>query len=376
VPATASVLRAEPFLIAVTAVALTAVPIGMAGWPSDVLGQVGALSAVVGACCLAAWRRRPRLVVVVGPVLMLVPLFLGPPLPTIALAVLLAYAALAGEQFSGRAAWVAAAAFVGYLVVSYAATGDDSPGLIVLTLPGYLAGTAIRLRRQTADELAERGRELDQEREMFAAVSVRNERARIASELHDIVGHALSVMVVQAAAGQRLVDRKPDAARASLEAIADSARQGRADLQRLIQLLTGSDVATPDLALVDEIVSSAARSGLQVTCRFEGDQDGVGETAAHMAFRVVQESLTNALRHAPGSAVRVLVRGDDDGRSLTVRVENDQARSGARSDLVGTGRGLAGLRERVLAAGGAFAAGPTTEGGWRVQAQLIGRSSA
>ena len=306
---------------------------------------------------------------------MLVPLFLGPDLPTIGLAVLLAYAALAGEQFSGRAAWFAAAAFVGYLVVAYAVTRDDSPGLIVLTLPGYLAGTAIRLRRQTADELAERGRELDQEREMFAAVSVRNERARIASELHDIVGHALSVMVVQAAAGQRLVDRKPDAARASLEAIADSARQGRADLQRLIQLLSGSDVGPPDLALVDEIVSSAARSGLQVTCRFEGDRDGVGETAAHMAFRVVQESLTNALRHAPGSAVRVLVRGDDDGRSLTVRVENDQARAGARSDLVGTGRGLAGLRERVLAAGGVFAAGPTTEGGWQVQAQLVGRQA-
>ena len=230
-------------------------------------------------------------------------------------------------------------------------------------MPGYLAGTAIQLRRQTADELAARGRELDEEREMFTAVSVRNERARIASELHDIVGHALSVMVVQAAAGQRLVDRKPEAARASLEAIADSARQGRADLRRLIQLLTGSDVAAPDLALVDEIVSSAARSGLQVTCRFEGDRDGVGETAAHMAFRVVQESLTNALRHAPGAAVRVLVRGDDGGCSLTVRVENDQARAGARRDLIGTGRGLAGLRERVLGAGGTFAAGPT-ERGW------------
>ena len=109
-----------------------------------------------------------------------------------------------------------------------------------------------------------------------------------------------------------------------------------------------------------------------MTCRFEGDRDGVDEPAAHMAFRVVQESLTNALRHAPGSAVRVLVRGDDDGRSLTVRVENDQASAGARSDLVGTGRGLAGLRERVLAAGGAFAAGPTSEGGWLVQARLGG----
>jgi signal transduction histidine kinase len=361
-------------LTAVVAAAVTAVPIAVAGWPSAVAGQVGALCAVIGAACIAGWRRWPRVVVVAGPALFLVPLFLGPDLPTIGLAILLAYAALAADQFSGRGAWVAAAVFVAYVALVYAVSGDlSSPGVVVLTLPGYVAGTAIRLRRQTADELAERGRELDQEREMFTAVSVRNERARIASELHDIVGHALSVMVVQAAAGQRLVDRKPEAARASLEAIADSARQGRADLARLIQLLTGSDVATPDLALVDEIVSSAARSGLQVTCRFEGDRDGVGEPAAHMAFRVVQESLTNALRHAPGSAVRVLVRGDDDGRSLTVRVENDQASAGPRNDLVGTGRGLAGLRERVLAAGGAFVAGPTTEGGWRVQAQLLAR---
>jgi signal transduction histidine kinase len=366
------VRRAEAVLTALVAAAVTAVPIAVTGWPSAVAGQVGALCAVVGAACIGGWRRWPRVVVVVGPALFLVPLFLGPELPTIGLAILLAYAALAADQFSGRAAWVAAVVFMGYVALVYAVSGDyASPGVVVLTLPGYLAGTAIRLRRQTADELALRGRELDQEREMFTAVSVRNERARIASELHDIVGHALSVMVVQAAAGQRLVDRKPEAARASLEAIADSARQGRADLQRLIQLLTGSDVAAPDLALVDEIVSSAARSGLQVTCRFEGDRDAVGETAAHMAFRVVQESLTNALRHAPGSAVRVLVRGED-GRSLTVRVENDQARAGARTDLVGTGRGLAGLRERVLEAGGAFAAGPTSEGGWLVQAHLGG----
>ena len=217
-------------LTALVAAALPAVPIAVAGWPSGLAGQIGALCAVVGAACIAGWRRWPRVVAVLGPALFLVPLFLGPDLPTIGLAILLAYAALAADQFSGRAAWVAAATFVGYLAVAYVITGDDSPGLIVLTLPGYLAGTAIRLRRQTADELAERGRELDQEREMFTAVSVRNERARIASELHDIVGHALSVMVVQAAAGQRLVDRKPEAARASLEAIAESARQGRADL--------------------------------------------------------------------------------------------------------------------------------------------------
>jgi signal transduction histidine kinase len=128
-------------------------------------------------------------------------------------------------------------------------------------------------------------------------------------------------------------------------------------------------VATPDLTLVDEIVARAAASGLRVTCRFEGDRDGVAAETGHLAFRVVQESLTNALRHAPGSAVRVLVRGEPDGRTMTVRVENDEG-APPRRDLVGTGRGLAGLRERVAALGGRFSSGPTAGGGWYVEAQL------
>jgi signal transduction histidine kinase len=198
-------------------------------------------------------------------------------------------------------------------------------------------------------------------------VAVRNERARIARELHDIVGHALSVMVVQAAAGQRLVDRTPDAARASLDAIAEAARQGRTDLQQLIRLLGGADVGTPDLGLVDEIVGTASRSGLAVSCQIDGNDD-VDEAVAHVAFRVVQESLTNALRHAPGSAVRVLLRPGP--AALTVRVENAPPPVGPHPGLVGTGRGLAGLRERVLSGGGSFAAGPTPEGGWQVEARI------
>jgi signal transduction histidine kinase len=231
----------------------------------------------------------------------------------------------------------------------------------------------LRLRRETAEQLAQRGRDLEAERALFAEVSVRNERARIASELHDIVGHALSVMVVQAAAGQRLIERQPAAARLSLEAIAESARQGRADLQRLVDLLAGTDVHASDLALVDEVVARASRSGLRVSCRFEGDREGVDASAGHVAFRIVQESLTNALRYAPGADVRILIRGEPDGRSLTVRVENDEG-TAVRRDGLGAQRGLAGLRERVAELGGRFEAGPTPDGGWRVEAQLSGHA--
>lgn len=361
---------------AAVALLLVLVPYVDGPTPRTPVQWLGVACLAAGAAALGGWLRRPVLSAVAGPLLVVVPLFTGPEPPDSAVVVVTAYAVLVGATFAGRAAWGAAALSAVWLLVLYAASGCwANPGLAVLTVPGYAAGTVLRLRRRTAEALTERVRELDEERELFAQVAVRNERARIAAELHDIVGHALSVMVVQAAAGQRLATRDPDAARASLEAIAESARQGRADLQRLVDLLGGADVPVSatgagDLGLVDEVVARAARSGLDVTCRFEGDRDVIEPGRAHLAFRVVQESLTNALRHAPGSVVRVLVRGESGGRCLVVRVENDSAPSAARNDLTGGGNGLQGLRERVLDVGGFFAAGPSGEGGWRVEARL------
>ena len=240
------------------------------------------------------------------------------------------------------------------------------------TVPPYAAGTVLRLRKETADELALRAQELEDERELFAEIALRHERARIASELHDIVGHAISVMVIQAAAGQRLVDADPARAKEAFIAISESARQGTKDLERLIELLGGSegDVGGgPDLSLVDEVVARAGRSGLNVTCRFEGDRDRVPEPVAHLAFRVVQESLTNALRYAPGADVRIVISVDQAERGLAVRVENDRAAQNS-APLAGTGRGLVGLRERIQTLGGQFSAGTTGVGGWAVEARL------
>ena len=366
----ALVVRYEAQLIAVLALAFTVIPLFVTGGLHGFKGWTGASCTVIGAVLIAWWRRFPTAVLVVGPALLLVCGYTGPGPSNFLLAVLFGYGFLIAERFSGRSAWVAGSASFGYLLFLYAITGSwDSPGLLILIAPGFVAGTALRLRRETSEQLVERGRELEAERELFAELSVRNERARIASELHDIVGHTLSVMVVQAAAGQRLVAQSPEAAIESLGVIAESARQGRADLQRLIDLLAGSEVASPDLSLIDEVVNQAARSGLRVTCRLEGSRDGLQSDAAHAAFRVVQESLTNALRHAPGAEVRVLIRSEAGGRAVTVRVENDAATRGT-PNLAGTGRGLIGLRERVLALGGTFAAGPAPSGGWAVEAQL------
>jgi signal transduction histidine kinase len=276
---------------------------------------------------------------------------------------------VAALAWTGRAAWLAGLGLGAYLYIFWLIEPTTSPVAVVMfSVPGFLAGTVLRLRREAVDELARRGRELEEERELFAQIALRHERARIASELHDIIGHAISVMVIQAAAGQRLVGRDPDRAEQAFAAIAESARQGQQDLHRLVELLGGTEVGRPDLALIDEVVARAARSGLNVSCRFEGDRDGVAAGTAHVAFRVVQESLTNALRHAPGAAVRVLVNGS--GRGLTVRVENDRSVQ-ERLNLSGTGRGLAGLRERVQELGGQLLAGPAPHGGWLVEATLL-----
>ncbi|WP_433306219.1 sensor histidine kinase [Actinoplanes sp. CA-030573] len=334
--------------------------------------SVGTVLLAASGLTLAWWRSHPRVVVVTGGALWLAVAAFGdrgyfPELAFVLMALLSTVAALA---WSGRAAWLAGAGLLAFDAVLYLIQLDSSPvALLMFSVPGFFAGTVLRLRREAAEELAQRGRELEEERELFADLALRHERARIAAELHDIVGHAISVMVIQAAAGQRLVDRDPVAAGEAFGAIAESARQGREDLRRLVDLLGGTEVGGPDLALIEEVVARAARSGLDVRCRFEGDREGVAAPAAHLAFRVVQESLTNALRHAPGSAVRVVVGGGD--RGLTVTVENGPApATGDQPAVTGTGRGLTGLRERVQERGGQFAAGPAAGGGWRVRATL------
>jgi signal transduction histidine kinase len=371
-----AVRRLEQAGIALVVLLLIALPIAVHGWPASVTGNVFAASLLVGGLVLVWWRTHPRLVVFIGGALWLVADYLGrnPNMwfPDPSLALLAVLAAVAALTWAGRAAWLAALGLGVYLYILWLIEPATSPVAVVMfSVPGFLAGTVLRLRSEAVDELDRRGRELEEERELFAQIALRHERARIASELHDIIGHAISVMVIQAAAGQRLVGRDPDRARESFAAIAESARQGQEDLNRLVELLDGTETGAggPELTLIEEVVTRAARSGLDVTCRFAGDQDAVAVGTAHIAFRVVQESLTNALRHAPGAAVRVLVDGS--GTGLVVRVENDRSVQ-ERLDLAGTGRGLAGLRERVQDRGGQLLAGPTPHGGWRVEATLPG----
>jgi signal transduction histidine kinase len=367
--------RFERSGIALGVLLLVALPTALHGWPTTLRGNLFTLLVLGGGLALMWWRSHPRVASVMALGLFLAALALGGWFPDTGVALYSLSFAVLALGWSGRAAWLMTLCAVAYLVpFYYLAEMGTWVAALMFTVPPYAAGTVLRLRKETAHELALRAQELEDERELFAEIALRHERARIASELHDIVGHAISVMVIQAAAGQRLVDADPARATEAFAAISESARQATKDLERLIELLGGSEgdeAGGPDLSLVDEVVASAGRSGLNVTCRFEGDRDRIPEPVAHLAFRVVQESLTNALRYAPGADVRILISVDEAGSGLTVRVDNDHATQ-IDAPLIGTGRGLVGLRERIQTLGGQFSAGTTGVDGWAVEARLPG----
>ena len=256
------------------------------------------------------------------------------------------------------------------LALLWAADTLAAVPVVATVAPGFVVGRLLRDRRQVQGRLEARARELEAEREAHAQLSVRCERARIAAELHDIVAHAISVMVVQAAAGQRLVAVDPALTAETFAVIASAAREAEEDLERLVGLLAGtaSVGTTPDLRLVEDLVARAAGTGLDVSLELTGDRENLPESVVQTAYRVVQESVTNALRHAAGSAVRIVVRGERN--DLVVEVSNDPATRPGSFDGAGTGNGLRGLRERLGERGGALVAGPSADGGWAVHARL------
>jgi signal transduction histidine kinase len=252
-----------------------------------------------------------------------------------------------------------------------------NPIVLVLTIGPWAVGLYVRSRRNLTEQLAARGRELEAERAMFAAEAVRYERARIARELHDIVAHCVSVMVIQASAGRRLTATDPVSAGEAFDAIEETARQAEAEIGHLVDLLDhGKHQQNSDaIRLIGELVARAGAAGLVVSCRFTGSTDGLSAQASGVAYRVVQESLTNALKHAPGAPVEIFVTGS--ASQVEIEVSNGPATAPASGlERSGGGRGLAGMRERVAACGGEISLGPADGGGWRVLARLPAVPSA
>lgn len=194
------------------------------------------------------------------------------------------------------------------------------------------------------------------------------ERLRIARELHDVLAHSLSVINVQAGVGLALLDSDPEQARTALTTIKSASKEALGDVRQVLDTLrTPGDAPrtpAPGLDRLPELVEQAARAGL--TVRVEGAPPRLAPGADLAAFRIVQEALTNVVRHSGSRHARVCL--EDAGRSLRLRIDDDGPATGAEAG--GSGNGLAGMRERAAALGGTIEAGPRPDGGFRVLAVL------
>ena len=248
---------------------------------------------------------------------------------------------------------------------------NDVPGPWVLLASVWIGGRALRRRRLVADRLADYALALDRRREEEARLAVAEERSRIARELHDIVAHAISVIVVQAQAAQRVLEGEQDSARESLTAIEDTGRNALVEMRRLLGILRKVDedsalIPQPSLDHVTALVRQVRDAGLQVDFRVEGEPRPLPPGVDLSAFRIVQEALTNALKHAGPARARVTIRY----RPNDVELEIIDDGHGAATEKPATGHGLIGMRERAAIVGGAVETGSSNESGYAVRALL------
>ncbi|GAA2537859.1 MULTISPECIES: sensor histidine kinase [Streptomyces] len=264
-----------------------------------------------------------------------------------------------------------------------AGTAGNLAIVIFQTVPFALAwvlGDSIRTRRAYFAQLEERAARLEKEREAQAKVAVAAERARIARELHDVVAHNVSVMVVQADGAAYVLDAAPDQAKKALETISSTGRQALAEMRRLLGVLrtgehqeAGEYVPQPDVQQIEDLVEQCRDSGLPVDFKIEGTPRPLPSGVELTAYRIVQEALTNTRKHGgPNAGASVRLVYFDDGLGLLV--EDDG--KGAPHELYeeggfdGQGHGLIGMRERVGMVGGTLDAGPRPGGGFRISALL------
>ena len=229
---------------------------------------------------------------------------------------------------------------------------------------------AIGRKLQEADEVKERLARAERERLERARAAVEEERARIARELHDVVGHSVSVMTVQAAAARRLLRPHQEQEREALLVVEQTGREALAEMRRMVGVLRRPEEAPalapqPSLEHLDKLVAHTRERGLPVELRIEGDPVTLPAGVDLTAYRLVQEGLTNAIKHARAGQAEVVVRYGERDVELIV---TDDGLGGGDGD--GGGHGLVGMRERVSVYGGELEAGPQDGGGYRLRARL------
>jgi signal transduction histidine kinase len=380
-------------LAAVTLLGLWVVPVSAGGREPDLLASVLSLATTLP---IAFRRRRPVLVLAVI-VLATILATVTRPSSGVGLGVLIAMYSVAAHADRRQSLAALTFTMIAITAVVTAVIASSQPALppaiypLALVLAWiisgavWLLGDLVRTRGEAVAELRLRNEELEAEREENARLAVADERARIARELHDAVAHSLSVMVVQAGAARRALETaEPDGevaaerARGALATIEATGRDTLGEMRRVVGALrpTGDEPYEPQPSLdeLDRLLTSVREAGLPVELVVEGDARAVPRGVDLSAYRVVQESLTNTLKHAHAASARVRLHYGSD--ALDVEVTDDGR--GAAAQLLEAphrGYGLAGMRERVAMAGGEMVAQPGPSGGFVVRARLpLGRS--
>jgi signal transduction histidine kinase len=261
------------------------------------------------------------------------------------------------------------------------ALGVDASYLLI-AVGWWLVGRVLRSRREVAENLRARAAELSAERDRYTAEAVRLERTKIARELHDVVAHCMTVIVIQSRAGRHLLGSDPAAASEALDVIVAVAAEAEADIRALVNLMDPELTRPLTRSLLDELVTRAGATGATITAEITGDPDDLDPATAVVAHRVIQEAITNAFRHAPGAAIRIVLTGGPvfaievtNGPPLipTTSLAQHDGNTEPEADSPGTwgsGRGLTGIRERVIGIGGEVTWGATSSGGWQVLARF------
>jgi signal transduction histidine kinase len=357
---------------------------------------------VVAACvALPARRRFPRAVLAIIGASMVGLILVGSRGPSVLLAVLAMYT-VASVSPPKASLWAAAVVTVGVLIASVAGAGAPSLVAPPLILVGWLAGENTRTRRAYIAGLTEWAAERDRQREERSRRSVADERLRIARELHDVVAHTMSVVAVRSSVARVVVDSQPEEARRALEIIEVVSRRAMHEMRLLVGVLRDGDATNdlapaPGLAELSQLVTEVAAAGVAVEVHVDGQLRPLPAGVDVSAFRIVQEALTNVVRHARPAQARLDLRYRSDeieievtdnggGRrtvahppypSLTGAVpsarphgdSNGGPPARAPSPSMGSGHGLVGMRERVALFGGTFSSGPMATG-YRVTAVL------
>ena len=286
-------------------------------------------------------------------------------------AMVVAYYSVGAHEEERRSiiAYVVAAVF-GLIPAAILNKTAGSPGaVLVWTFAAWLVGRIIRSWRSRAAALEHANRELEQQRELQAEAAVAVERGRIARELHDVIAHNVSMIVVQAGAAARVLEGAQPHVREALEAIETTGRDTVDEMRRLLGVLREDEdgallAPQPGLADLERLVANVREAGLPVEVRVEGTAAPLPPALDLTAYRIAQEALTNALKHAGSARAELTLRYAP--TAVEIEVRDDGAGNGAGG---GTGHGLVGMRERVALWGGRLEAGRASDG-WRVRAWL------